>query len=357
MDDFPPAPRRRRAMPTIGRSAERTGTGPAARRPRAALVAAALSAAAVAAAGLPGTASATADAAPPWCAGKGPLAARMLPTTIDIAECDLRGRVVTGAGGLSATVPRDGTSVAAHWLRTDGAAELRIQFDDRTNRIVIRTGGMRAPQGRPRGARAPQDACTDGRYRTQPSKWPKGTTVQWRYHTGGTGRASTTVARGVSNAVDAHTDCRSDGQFNPLPNVSARYLGASAQPPNLTSAAACGRRDGVNTFGWLAMAAAEGNVLAATCSWSSGPTTVETDMALQTQGRRWWTGAGSCPQGAFSTTAVATHETGHVLGLSHVSGAGGSNLTMAPRLGPCDNGPSTLGKGDYDGLIALYGAR
>ncbi|MFD0905469.1 matrixin family metalloprotease, partial [Actinomadura sediminis] len=314
-------------------------------------------AAAVAAAGLAGAAPATAAAPPAWCVERGPLAARTMPHTIDIAECDLRGRVVTGEGGLTATVPRDGTSVAAHSLRTDGAAELRIEVDDRASQIVISTRSVRAPHGRPRDVRAPLDACKDGRYRAQPSKWPKGATVEWRYHPGGTGRPDTTVAAGVSNAVNAHTDCRSDKQFNPPPNVYEKHIGESAQPPNLTDGAACGRRDGVNVFGWLAMAGAEENVLAATCSWFAGPTTVETDMALQTQGHEWWSGEGTCPQGAFATTAVATHEAGHVLGLSHVEGLGRSKLTMAPSIGPCDDGPSTLGKGDYDGLIALYGAR
>ncbi|MFV2175986.1 matrixin family metalloprotease [Actinomadura sp. LOL_011] len=352
MDDFSPAPFGRRATRT-GRGRGR-GPSAAARRAR---IAGALSVAAVVAGPAAAVPAGATTAPPAWCAERGPLTVRTMPNTIDIAECDLRGRVVTGAGGLTATVPRDGTSVLAHSMRTDGAAELRIEVDDRDRQIVISTRGVRTPEGRPSEFQAPQDACRDGRYRAQPSKWPKGSTVAWRYHPGGTGRSNATIAEGVSNVFDAYTDCRSDRQFNPLPNVYQRYAGSSTRPPNLTDAAACGRRDGVNTFGWLAMGAAEGNVLAATCSWSVGPTTVETDMALQTRGRDWWSGGGTCPRGAYATTAVATHEAGHVLGLSHVEGLGHSNLTMAPSVGPCDNGPSTLGKGDYDGLIALYGAR
>lgn len=30
---------------------------------------------------------------------------------------------------------------------------------------------------------------------------------------------------------------------------------------------------------------------------------------------------------------------------------------MAPSVAACDDGPATLGRGDYNGLIALYGAR
>ncbi|MBE1531757.1 hypothetical protein [Actinomadura algeriensis] len=362
MDDFSPASRpRAAAAPGPGRDADAARRANDRRGRGRVRVAGAVTVAAGLAglAGLTGTAAATAaTAAPPrWCAEQGPLAARTMPRTIDIAECDLRGRIVRGADGLTAVVPRDGTSVAAHSLRTDGAAELRIEVDDRARQIIIGTGSVRTPQESPRGFRAPLDACQDGRFRPQSSKWPKGATVEWRYHPGRTGRPDTAVATGVSNIVDAHTDCRSDRQFNPLPNVYERYAGRAAQPPNVTDAAACGRRDGTNTFGWLAMGAAEANVLAATCSWFVGPTTVETDMALQAQGHDWWSGEGACPAGAYATAAVATHEAGHVFGLSHVEGAAHTELTMSPSVATCDGGPSTLGMGDYDGLIALYGAR
>jgi hypothetical protein len=156
--------------------------------------------------------------------------------------------------------------------------------------------------------------------------------------------------------VGARTDCASAGRFTPQPDVAEHYAGQAAQPPNITGAAACGRRDGANTFGWLAMPSADRDVLAATCTWFNGPTTVETDMALQTQGKRWWTG-GSCPSGSYSAVAVTTHESGHVLGLAHVEGIEHENLTMAPSIPSCGSGPATLGKGDYDGLIALYGGR
>ncbi|TDC58523.1 hypothetical protein E1200_33035, partial [Actinomadura sp. GC306] len=61
-----------------------------------------------------------------------------MPAHIKIAECDLRGRTVHGANGLTAVVPSDGTSLVAHALRTTGGgAELRIEVDDRAGVITF----------------------------------------------------------------------------------------------------------------------------------------------------------------------------------------------------------------------------
>ena len=305
-------------------------------------------------------AAGTAHAAPrkpAWCKPTGALSARAMPQQVKLAECDLRGRTVHGPNGVSAVVPADGTSLVAHTLRTTGEdAELRIEVDDRAGAVSITSSGGRVPAGRPRTSRAPTDPCRDGAYNFLPAKWPRGTTVGWRYHPGGNGLPMSPISQGVSNMVGAHTDCVPGGRFTPAPNVGARNTGSSVTPPNLTRGAACGIRNGVNTFGWLAMTTTSPSVLAATCIWFRGGTTVESDVALQEFGKRWWTG-GTCTPGSYSAEAVATHETGHVLGLEHVTGANHSGLTMAPSVGACDDGLATLGKGDYDGLIALYGGR
>ncbi|WP_168221131.1 matrixin family metalloprotease [Actinomadura sp. WMMA1423] len=329
----------------------------AARRPWAAPAAMVTAAAAVlACTAFTGAGAAPVRRPPTWCRPGETLTARAMPQKIKIAECDLRGRTVRGADGLTAVVPSDGTSLVAHALRTDGAAELRIEVDDRAGEITIGTQGGRTPEGRPRQFRAPANACRDGAYRPEPSKWPKGTAVQWGYYAGAAGLPRGPVTSGVANMTGARTDCTGSGRFTPAPGVTARYAGESNRPPNVTGAAACGTRDRVNTFGWLAMPEAEAPILAATCAWFRGPTTVETDMAIQARGKRWWTG-GTCPAGSYSAEAVATHEAGHVFGLAHVGGAEHTGLTMTPFLASCDDGPATLGKGDHDGLIALYGGR
>ncbi|TDD68398.1 matrixin family metalloprotease [Actinomadura darangshiensis] len=314
--------------------------------------------AALACAAFGGTGTGTGEArrSPAWCKPGGTLTARAMPQRVKITDCDLRGRTVRGSNGLSAVVPSDGTSLVAHALRTDGAAELRIGVDARAGEITIATRSGRDPQGRPRHFRAAAAACDDGAHRPESSKWPKGTTVQWRYSPGTAGLPRDPIAKGIANMVNANTDCTDAKKFTPPPDIGENYAGQSDQGPNVTGAAACGKRDQANTFGWLAMPDAENDVLAATCTWFNGATTVETDMALQTQGRRWWT-SGTCPAGSYSAEAVATHEAGHVLGLAHIEGTEHAELTMAPAVASCDDGPATLGKGDYDGLIALYGGR
>ncbi|WP_207934640.1 matrixin family metalloprotease [Actinomadura sp. KC06] len=303
-----------------------------------------------------GTAAAAVQAArpPAWCKAGGTLSARAMPQKIRIADCDLRGRAVRGPNGLTAVVPADGTSLVAHSLRTGGGSGLRILVDDRAGEITITTSGGRVPEGRPRTSGGPQDPCEDGTHRPEPSKWPKGHTVEWRYHAGTTGLPRSSVAKGVANMALANTDCTGGGRFTPPPDIGERYSGESAGGPNVTTDATCGERDRVNTFGGKAMTGAEGDVLAATCIWFIGARTIETDMALQEHGKRWWTD-GTCMPGSYSVEAVVTHEAGHVFGLAHVEGADHAKLTMAPVVAACDNGPATLGKGDYDGLIDLYG--
>ncbi|WUH98931.1 M10 family metallopeptidase domain-containing protein [Spirillospora sp. NBC_00431] len=307
----------------------------------------------------PGTAdpaAATARRSPAWCKPGGTLSARAMPQSVRIADCDLRGRTIRGANGLTAVVPADGTSLIAHSLRTSGATGLRVRVDDRAGVITITTRGGRVPEGRPRASRAPLDPCEDTAHTLEPSKWPKGGTVQWRYHPGTTGLPMSGVAKGMSNMVLANTDCTGGGRFTPAPDIGEQYSGVSGDGPNVTTGASCDDRDRVNTFGWKSMTGAESDVLAATCIWFRGAATVETDMALQEYAKKWWT-AGTCTAGSYSVEAVATHEAGHVLGLAHVEGADHSNLTMAPSVASCDNDPATLGKGDHAGLIALYGGR
>ncbi|MDL4815364.1 matrixin family metalloprotease [Actinomadura opuntiae] len=308
-----------------------------------------------------GAGTAAAARRPPvWCKPGGALSARAMPQKVKMSDCDLRGRVVRGENGLAATVPSDGTSVTAHALRTDGASELRIRVDGHKGVVTVTTLGTRVPQGRPRQFRAPLDACKDGAYQQEPSRWPKGAAIEWHYYPGSAGLPMSGVSTGVSNMFGAATDCNSARKFTPPPDVSAKYAGQTTTAPNVTTEANCGDRDGTNVSGWEAMPAAEPEILAATCTWYQGSATIESDTALQEQGKKWWPGpqdGSPCPAGSYDAAAVTTHETGHMLGLGHVEGSQHSGLTMAPTVGACDDGPATLGKGDYDGLIALYGSR
>lgn len=61
-------------------------------------------------------------------------------------------------------------------------------------------------------------------------------------------------------------------------------------------------------------------------------------------------------QAAVSIRATATHESGHAVGLNHVSAPRDGRLTMYPYIGDGDWGFSTLGCGDQLGVAKLYGS-
>jgi hypothetical protein len=70
----------------------------------------------------------------------------------------------------------------------------------------------------------------------------------------------------------------------------------------------------------------------------------------------WALSADRCRRQQLILEATVTHEVGHAFGLDHVGQKKHGHLTMSPKVGACDNGPSTLGLGDLLGLEELYGA-
>jgi hypothetical protein len=184
----------------------------------------------------------------------------------------------------------------------------------------------------------------------------------------GARRALKAVRRGVSGAVGVRTDCVPGAKsYRPKPDIRQRYTGQTADRPDVGGAGACENRNGVNSFGWTALATLEADALAVTCIWHSGGVIRESDMAVQTHKKRWWTPrvprnggpqpVPGCPSGRYEAVSVVTHETLHALGLQHIEGTRHENLSMSPFVRPCDDRAATLGKGDYLGLIKLYGRR
>ncbi|MFB4319660.1 hypothetical protein [Actinomadura sp. 21ATH] len=331
--------------------------------------------AALAAALLVPAAAAPAAGPPGWCAPGPGLRAGALPRVVDLRSCDLRGRLVKGANGAAVRVPRDGGSVAAHLLRRDGATELEIRVDPAARTATITEGASRLPADRPRHVRTTAGGCTDDGRRLGTSRWRRGSTVSWHYYRGtvrdsglSARRAARAVRRGVAGAFGVRTDCvKGARSFHPKPDIRQRYAGTTAKRPNVDPAGACEARDGVNAFGWDALARLEADALAVTCLWHRAGGTLESDMAVQTRGKRWWTPrvprrggpqpVPGCPSGRYEAVAVVTHETLHALGLRHIEGKRHEWLSMSPFVHLCDDRAATLGKGDHRGLIELYGAR
>ncbi|MFC5754773.1 hypothetical protein [Actinomadura rugatobispora] len=343
--------------------------------------AAALTAFTAAACAIPATADGPVPGArearpPAWCRPGPGLRAGALPRIVDLFQCDVRGRVIRGTSGVAATVPHDGSSVTSRLLRRHGAAELRIDVDAEAGTATIVERRARIPEGRPRqAALAPLPACTDTARKLGPDRWPRGTRISWHYYPGSVafsgmpaGSGAGAFRRGVRRAVDVRTDCvRGSLSYSPKPDIYQRYAGRTDSPPNILGPGACQSRNGINSFGWAELRTPDRDILAVTCTWHVGNVIREADMAVQTQGKRWWTtraprrgGAQpvpGCPEGRYEAVSVVTHEMLHVLGLQHIDGVRHQNLSMSPYVRPCDDRDATLGLGDYLGLIDLYGAR
>ncbi|MFG2005056.1 matrixin family metalloprotease [Spirillospora sp. NPDC048911] len=318
-----------------------------------------------------GTAAGDAGGAPSWCKGGGSLDAQSLPSSVKLGECDVRSRVIEGAHGLRVAVPPRGSevvTVTAHVLQSGGSSELTVQIPPGRRMVSIKQQTFTHEDGRPQHSALAQDACRDRSWSSGLSAWPKGSTINWKFYEGekvrGVPDEKAAVSDGVTRAVDAVTDCTSSKRFDPQPNIHEKLAGTTTAAPNINGGV-CSSRDGTNSIGWANMTNAESGTLALSCIWQSSRNIVEGDIAIQSHDKNWWAAekagaAGSdslsnCPAGSFHAPSAVVHEMGHILGLKHVRGRRHSNLTMAPTMKPCDDRASTLGLGDYHGLIALYG--
>ncbi|WP_433331188.1 matrixin family metalloprotease [Spirillospora sp. CA-294931] len=302
---------------------------------------------------------------PAWCADPGPLAADRLPGRVDLRDCDLRGRLIRSVWGTLARVPHGAASVSAHLLRTDGAAQLTLALDPRRQILAITDRFFQPGPDRDEEQGGSRNACHDDTWSLGPAAWPRGAVINWKFYAPGTERRlrkgrGAALVNAVRRAASASTDCTRESRFAPLPNIHQRYSGRTQAAPNI-SGGSCAERDGVNSFGWVNFDDLDSEVLAVSCTWQEGHHSVEGDMALQ--GRKpWWTPSGkrtraSCPRGAHVIASVAVHETLHIFGLGHVEGGEHADLTMAPYIQSCDQKAATLGRGDYLGLMELYGPR
>jgi hypothetical protein len=128
-------------------------------------------------------------------------------------------------------------------------------------------------------------------------------------------------------------------------------MGPTTTAPDVTDSSTCGRPDGRSVVGFGTLAPVE---MAITCWWTRDGSIVEADVKLNKTDYRWVTRIPSSCALSWSIEDVATHEFGHVFGLEHVSEALHGNLTMSPRILPCQSSDATLGLGDVLGLRAKY---
>ena len=114
-----------------------------------------------------------------------------------------------------------------------------------------------------------------------------------------------------------------------------------------TTTRTAGKRDGYNVISWGSY---RRGVIAVTMSWVSSGQTIEVDCMMNTRFR--WSLTGEA--GKMDVQNIMTHELGHFCGLADLYNSSDYWLTM---YGYSDYGLTyarTLGKGDINGLLAVY---
>jgi hypothetical protein len=112
-----------------------------------------------------------------------------------------------------------------------------------------------------------------------------------------------------------------------------------------------GVRDGKNVVDWGSYS--NDGVIAVTMIWSRGNQILETDLRMNTH--YTWSISANGVSGTMDMQSILTHEFGHWTGLNDLYKNGDYWLTM---FGYANNGQTwkqSLGQGDINGLIAVYG--
>ncbi len=297
------------------------------------------------------------------CFGRGPINAAELRFGVSTSACSLVGRVVV-SGDVSVVIPSAGGGVAADGVGTTATpgTSLRVTNVGGVVTATSESSSLADTAARP-GVRVrtaalggSPPACQDGAFKQEGHAWK--TTLKWGYHSASTpGRmtargAVTAIRRGIENIRDGQDNCGLAGQ----PRASSDYVGSTAAKPNIVvkdGSVRCGSRNSRNTVGWGSL---PGNLLGWTCYWwNARQNMVEADMRLDPSRRTVLSYPANCSS-KFDLQSLATHEWGHVFGLSH-PGSGHANLTMTHLLPPCSKAPRTLGLGDWRGMRKLYGLR
>jgi hypothetical protein len=232
----------------------------------------------------------------------------------------------------------DGSSVETTCVPLAG------RHHDQTLVRSVTRAGVRATAPAP-SALATSRACRDGYYRNWPGGWAGGT-YDYVINPSGMPHRSRTmraIRRAHRTWNEAANDCGIPAQrLVRLHDAGTTHRHFGRQP------------DGVNVVDFGDMAAigmSNRTTLAYTQTWWSGNRIVETDQRFNIH-KRWST---SGARGAFDVQAVATHETGHTLGIAgDYAGRAHLGLTMAANIAPGETRPRTLGWGDILALRALY---
>ena len=253
--------------------------------------------------------------------------------------------------------PAPGSSVWSELVFTDGTTQQFMLHTTLAGEVVFEEhSDERFPQAADPATPAEPlalAACSDDAYILQGWQWKA--PLAWSFAAGSTpdgltaDAAEAAISAATTSVTSSDNSCGVAGELR----AAHVYLGRHDRPANIGAAGDCRAADGASV---VAFGELPPGVLAATCVWFADGVVTESDVQLGQREDAWTTdpGAASC-SGRWSLQTVMTHQRGHTLGLAHVGERAHGELTMSPALnGPCQDGESTLGDGDLQGLRAMY---
>lgn len=267
--------------------------------------------------------------------------------------------------GAVVVVPERGFGVGAEVLLADGSFQSVEVFTDSDGKVKFKHWGDDKKQkddeaGSTEGGSLPPigSPCTDGAYDRHIGKW--NSTFTWYFNAGSTpsnlnvNDTEVALKQSVSNITSARNDC-GRGDFI---DATQSYGGRTTNGTDIGSDNSCpatyAGTDQVNSVSFGDLTSEK---VGYACWWyNASNVMLGADYKLNKIEHGWYTSHSGDPcNNEFSVEAVATHEAGHVFGLSHVAEDTHSSLTMSPIInGRCQNGEATLGLGDMLGFESKY---
>ena len=199
-------------------------------------------------------------------------------------------------------------------------------------------GGMFAQAAGPSG-----DECTNPQFRTF------GGTFKTRTYNYFVNRSTFNYNDAtVAQIVLGHTNwdgTRNGCGLNDITNLTSHHVGSTSAVVNPD------KPDGISVTDRGSMAGIEGCTIAIACTFNFPGlhnTVIETDQRFNSKYKFSNVGA----PGRYDTQSIATHESGHSIGLDHADSS--SALTMFFQVLTGTTRPRSLAKGDVRGLRARY---
>lgn len=253
-------------------------------------------------------------------------------------------------GGVGLTVPPQGEGVHVEALLADGRQlGFTVQTEQGGEVRWVQPQVVRGDADRRRATAL--TSCEDDSYNLL--GYSLKTPYQWSLNLGGAPAYLDGGLAGVENEIvqATNTITLSRNSCGLVDAVSAThdYLGRTERGTQVSSAGACGSRDGHSVTGFGSLS--DSSTLLVGCTWyNTAGEVVESDLLLNVSGVRWETSVTNCTQ-SYLIQPVVTQQRGRTFGLGRVSN---SRLTMGWTFTYCDNSASSLGLGDVRGLRALY---